>query len=360
VRESAWLPPEKRVTWDARTGVEVWQLTDGPCINHAPYFLNPAWAGQRRDLLVFTSYRAGGPDLYAARLPDGALLRLTDTGDVRPWSACVSPDGRHVYYGAPRDLRVLHVETLQTDIVAAIPHGGAADACSISPDGAEIVASSFNPEGHGTGRHALLAIETRHGTVRVLHEMDQLIVHAQFSPDGRQVLFAGEMPRLWLVERDGTGAHPLRAQTRQEWLLHEAWLNDDEIIFVHWPHALKAIRRDGTGERTIAAFNCWHPAPSAGGHLIVCDTNVPDVGLQLVDPATGERRTLCYPESSCRGSRWASPIPIWDGPVVESDYGPQWTHPHPAFTPDGRGVVFTSDRTGHPQVYIAWFPKLVF
>jgi oligogalacturonide lyase len=350
--QGTWLPSEKRVTRDARTGVEIWQLTDAPCINHAPYFLNPAWAGAQHDLLVLTSYRSGSPDLYGARLPDGSLVRLTDSGDVRPWSASVSPDGRRIFYGAGRDLRVVDVATCRTETVATIARG-AVDACSISPDGDEIVASSFDPEGAGTGRHALLAIRTAGGAVRVLHEMDQLIVHAQFSPDGRQVLFAGELPRLWLVDRDGTGAHPLRPQTRQEWLVHEAWLNDDEIIFTHWPHALKAIRRDGTGERTIAAFNCWHPAPNAAGTLVVCDTNVPDAGLQIVDVATGARRTLCYPDASCRGTRWSSATPIWDGPVVESDYGPQWTHPHPSFTPDGRGVVFTSDRTGHPQVYLA-------
>ena len=32
-------------------------------------------------------------------------------------------------------------------------------------------------------------------------------------------------------------------------------------------------------------------------------------------------------------------------------YAPQHTHPHPAFSPDGRFVVFTSDRSGYSQVY---------
>ncbi|MYB77795.1 MAG: hypothetical protein F4X83_12055, partial [Chloroflexi bacterium] len=29
-------------------------------------------------------------------------------------------------------------------------------------------------------------------------------------------------------------------------------------------------------------------------------------------------------------------------------------HPHPSFTPDGRGVVYTSDISGHAQVYLAF------
>ena len=97
--------------------------------------------------------------------------------------------------------------------------------------------------------------------------------------------------------------------------MHEAWLTDDEIIFTHWPHALKAIQRDGTGERTVGAFNCWHPAPRRDGGLIVCDTTLPDVGLQLVEPATGSRRPLCYPRASSQGHQWKEPEPVWEGPV---------------------------------------------
>jgi oligogalacturonide lyase len=37
-------------------------------------------------------------------------------------------------------------------------------------------------------------------------------------------------------------------------------------------------------------------------------------------------------------------------------YAPQHTHPHPAFSPDGKHVVFTSDRTGHAQVYEVTLP----
>ena len=38
-------------------------------------------------------------------------------------------------------------------------------------------------------------------------------------------------------------------------------------------------------------------------------------------------------------------------------YAPQHTHPHPAFSPDGRQVVFTSDRGGFAQVYVAEVPE---
>jgi Tol biopolymer transport system component len=290
----------------------------------------------------------------------------------------VTGDGRLVYYGAGRELRVVDVATARAERVGVAPGEGHVDTCSLSPDGAEIVTSAFSGESAVQGRlNALVTIRTDGSGSRTLYETIQLnerhrgrgtahnrwqcrshggfrlVGHAQFSPDGRQILFSSDLPRLWLIGRGGSDPRPLRGQTRQEWLTHESWLSDDEIVFTHWPHPLKGIRRDGSGERTIAAFNCWHAAPSPDGRLIACDTTLPDVGLVLVDPATGGRRTLCHPYASCRGSQWALPEPIWDGPTPEAAYGPQWTHPHPSFSPDGSKVVFTSDVSGHPQVYVA-------
>jgi Tol biopolymer transport system component len=36
---------------------------------------------------------------------------------------------------------------------------------------------------------------------------------------------------------------------------------------------------------------------------------------------------------------------------TDTVYGPQWTHPHPSFSPSERWIVYCSDVTGHPQVY---------
>ena len=42
----------------------------------------------------------------------------------------------------------------------------------------------------------------------------------------------------------------------------------------------------------------------------------------------------------------------WMEAANDSVYGPQWTHPHPAFSADGKYVTFASDRTGQTQVYV--------
>ena len=88
---------------------------------------------------------------------------------------------------------------------------------------------------------------------------------------------------------------------------------------------------------------------------MVADTIYPDIGLQLFDPrpGAGQPRPLCFPESSNAGAHWnTNHCPYDDGPV--NVYAPQHTHPHPNFSPDGSRVVFTSDRTGHAQIYEAF------
>ena len=42
----------------------------------------------------------------------------------------------------------------------------------------------------------------------------------------------------------------------------------------------------------------------------------------------------------------------WMEVSTDSVYGPQWTHPHPAFSADERFATFASDRGGVTQVYV--------
>lgn len=84
---------------------------------------------------------------------------------------------------------------------------------------------------------------------------------------------------------------------------------------------------------------------------MVADTNFPDTGIRIFDPrdGKGEPRTLCHPEASSIGEHWDGPFPYANGPIPV--YAPQHTHPHPSFSPDGRRVVYTSDRSGFSEVY---------
>jgi len=58
---------------------------------------------------------------------------------------------------------------------------------------------------------------------------------------------------------------------------------------------------------------------------------------------------ICLSQASNEGAHWGGAFPYNDGPVhVEAR---QHSHPHPRFAPDESSILFTSDRTGHAQLY---------
>jgi oligogalacturonide lyase len=122
---------------------------------------------------------------------------------------------------------------------------------------------------------------------------------------------------------------------------------------------------------TIADCNAWHISPNRAGTEILYDTNHPDRGILRMNVATGEERPICISESSNKGTQWAkstyalaadftkarcdqpSDALSWMETPGDTVYGPQWTHPHPAWSPDERMITFASDKSGHAQFYVA-------
>ncbi len=160
---------------------------------------------------------------------------------------------------------------------------------------------------------------------------------------------------MWIVRRDGTGNRLVykRDAAKKEWIVHETWLpGTAELVVANWPHGVIGVDIETGGVRQICTFNAWHPCVNRQGRLMCADTTFPDRGLLLFNPkdGIGEPKLLCLPQSSNRGAHWNTDhCPYDDGPVKV--YAPQHTHPHPSFSPDGKYIVFTSDRTGDAQVY---------
>jgi hypothetical protein len=142
------------------------------------------------------------------------------------------------------------------------------------------------------------------------------------------------------------------------------------LVFTIWPRALRVMDWTTREMRTIAEFNAWHITPNRAGTEVLCDTNHPDLGLHVIDVATGVPRRICLSEATSQGTQWRQSRYAlaedfaaaasagrerslsWMEMPTDSVYGPQWTHPHPSFSPDEKRVAFASDRTGHTQVYV--------
>jgi oligogalacturonide lyase len=352
------FPSESSTQVDPVSGAMVRQITAHPSIHHHPFCYVPAFddAMQR---LCFVSHRGGMPQIFVEQRGSGELMQVTDRDDLVEWSLHPSADGRYVYYtGATAGYRV-ELATLEEQQV--IDLRGTTKAAGMVAAGMGTTSLSHDgiwwavPVRRGE-RAQLLVVNTVSGAAHVACENDN-IGHPQFHPnDANLIRYGGPYDRrLWITARDGNG-HRLvyqRDVAKKEWIVHESWHpHARQILTANWPHGVMAVDIDSGATRWVTRFNAWHPMVAPSGRWMVTDTKHPDIGIQLFEIADHPTvpRLLCLSQASSRGEHWnGNHCPYDDGPV--DVYAPQHTHPHPSFSPDGSRVIFTSDRSGYPQIY---------
>ncbi len=343
---------------DPATGNRVQRLTEARAISHPPYFLQSAFTADGRSLF-FTSYRNGPAQLYRLEYPDGPIRQLTDGVAIHPYSPALSRDGSEIFYVAGSSVMAVSLETSRSRLVLEA-QGAQLGEVSLDASGDWAVAAQKRG-----GRNALLVIHMPTGTGLEI-PFDRTVIHPQFHPlEPEWIEFAADpAPRMFRVKRDGSGMECLYTHGNDEFVVHETFLGTTgDVVFTVWPYRL--CRMDWTTRelRTISDFNAWHITPNRTGSKILCDTNHPDLGLFEIDAATGARRHICLTESSNGGSQWlkntfararseaGGGALSWMEASADTVYGPQWTHPHPAYSHDERLATFASDRTGVTQVY---------
>ena len=358
--------PESNVFQDEATGAMIRQVTDHASIHHHPFYYLPAW-DDAMTRLVFVSHRTGRPEIFAELSDSHKLVQLTEQEGIHEWSVHPSHDGNYVYYTAGVGAWRVATETFKAERL--MDFGDVA----IREKGTVAAATGTTSVSHDDRFWAvpvkagdvsrLVIMDTDSGEHEVILERPS-IGHPEFHPSDSGLLrYAGHLyrDRLWVIHRDGGGNRLIyeRDEAAREWIVHETWRPASrEIVVTRWPHGVIGVDADTGAVRTVCTFNAWHAGISRQGTLMCADTTFPDVGLQLFDPldGVGRPRTLCLSASSNVGNHWNTDhCPYDDGSVKV--YAPQHTHPHPSFSPDGRRVCFTSDRTGFAQVYEATVPE---
>lgn len=366
--KGAIFPSEYSRSLDQRTGAVVHQLTNHPSINHPTYFLQSSFTADQ-SAVIFTSYRSGSAQLFEAGFPDGPIRQLTCDEPIHPFSPTIAPDDG-IFFVREGSVWRLSRETLEEVEIASF--GGQLGECSLTPLGDRFVAACKRDGGWGLAVGAIAGRETR------FIPFPRTIIHPQFNPvDPDWIEFAADpAPRMHRVRIDGSGMECLYQHDNDEFIVHETFLGaSSDLVFVVWPRALKRMDWRSRRIETIAAFNAWHITPNRRGTKILCDTVHPDIGLQLVDVADGSRKTICCPQATSQGTQWkTSRYAVaadweaarsaaekeeslsWMEMAADSVYGPQWSHPHPSFSPDETMVAFAGDRSGSAQVYVAEIP----
>ncbi len=388
MRHRMTLPPECHTFADPRTGARVRRVTNHSSIHHHPFYYLPAYDGAMTRLF-FVSHRTGRPEIWCEIRATGELQQLTNQPDLGEWSVHPSHDGRFVYYTAGQGARRVATATGVTECL--LDFGGLAGR-EAGMVGAAMGTTTLShddrfwavPVKLGPTFH-FIVIDTQTGAHETILEA-ATIGHPEFHPSDNTLLrYAGSYKqRIWVINRDGTGNRlvydrkPLAKPGQFEWIVHETWSpqpnlvphlvdkardkarDEDvkrEIITANWPNGCIGIDIDTGAVRPVCSFNAWHPSINRQGTMMCTDTTFPDIGLQLFDPrdGVGTPRTLCLPEATNEGKHWNTDHCPYDDEDYQQGkwkvYAPQHTHPHPAFSPDGRFIVFTSDCTGQSQVY---------
>ena len=350
---------------DAATGAKVWQVTDGPAISHPSYFLQSSFF-PGGDSMFYTSYASGSAQVWQASLATGESCQITRGAPIHPFSAALHPVGDTLVVTRGAGLWAIdlthHRERLILDF-----SGAELGECSISPDG-EWLTAAFK-----RGAESGLVAGRFDGSQWHAIPFPRTVIHPQFHPlDPEWIEFAGDpAPRMHRVRRDGAALECLHQHGNDEFIVHETFLRSSgDLVFTVWPHALCRMDWNTRHITTIADYNAWHIAPDRRGERILCDTNHPDEGLQIIDVATGARRPLCLSQSSNQGTQWrkssyalaedfaaarrsaTSNNLSWMENAADTVYGPQYTHPHPSWSFEEDKVAFASDRTGVTQVYV--------
>ncbi len=324
---------------DPASGRPILQLTSFPTISYGLFYGANAFVRARRSLVFFSQRRPerGAPfDLFRVDVDGANLTQMTDcdgyTGIAIAW------DGSAVWFSRHGHLWRLDPETLEEQqaclLEGADPAAGGFAA--ISHDGRYYFAQTQSP----SGEPVLLRCATDGSGTRAIARGPEVRLHWPSTDASRALIcLIRKQGSRWLIfSADYDGAN--EQLIGENIFAHSTWLHSTGRVQGCALPPERAILTQGPREPQPTAL-CrgpyfWHSASSRDGQWIVADTNWPNEGLQLVHVPSGRFGLLCHPGNSAGH--------------------PQWTHPHPFFTPDASAVVYQSDATGICQLYLVPIP----
>ncbi len=348
----------KQVLHDSKTGREIWQMTSGQFTSHAPYMYNRGFSHDEK-YLVFSSNRSGSFQLYRVEVESGETWQLTDLEDYHNLGLCVDHSGREVYFSAGNTIWAVEIESGASRLVAdfgCLSGGRPIGLCPcLTGDDSLVLIDYIRSDGA-----VALAMADAKGSkpeeVFVFPGVER-VSHPNFCPGSNDFLTIVVLPdhqdekdlppayraRSWKLNLRTRIAEPFLIVPPGFRATHEYWAPDGSKLYFHlksvpdWiPASIASIPRDGGGMKihfTSETIMLGHSSVNSSQTKIVSDSQAPDRNeLILIDLATGGHEVLCWPNASVKKE--------------------QTSHVHPAFSPSGKMIVYTSDATGWAQVYL--------
>lgn len=376
--------PEWRDYLDPLTGRRVRQLTDSAAEDYHLYFYNPSVTPDS-NYVVFISERTGVSNLFRLDLQSGLITQLTDAQPVRAeyWpfttavqgvGAClpaIGSGGQEVFYFEGTDLFAVGIESMNRRQLLSLSTDRRPSMLQADASGETLVFATWDEalfmersqrayagEKFSDERFfqettsTIMRVQARTGRAEeVLCKEKFWINHVHLNPLHRDlILFCheyGELPdRMWLLDVANQKCEPVPGQGTDEWYQHEFWSADGGRICFHG--GVVGDNNQGfcgwctpDGESYTKAFH--HTSGRAYAHYNLH----PDGKTMVTD---GEARPGCISKVYLHHGRQVFEVLCRHDSYTFGD--DQRCHPHPSFTPDGRQVIFTSNRTGTSNIYL--------
>lgn len=351
-------PAEHKIFTALESGLTVIQLTAHPADDSVLYFTSNSFAADSRGL-VFASRRTGAWNLFYLNLRDFSFVQLTDGQNISGTGADVCAATHEAFYRDGDQIKAVHLQTLVERTSATVPKGySVGPTVSVTASGRELAFSISEKIELTTKTNVIYSDLDEHFEKRpwsaVLtgrtdgtgwHEIarqQKWISHAMISPTNPNLILYGHEgrwerveQRMWLVNGDGTANRPLRPEETPALRIgHEFWFADGRHVGYQAPRSVGvADAADGSFHEYATPFSDGHVQASPDGKLFVGDGSDREPFLNLYRLENGQ---------------------LTGGPIYrhDSSRSQQHWHPHPAFSPDGKYVIFTSSQGGNGNVYL--------
>ena len=362
---SEWIPRERCED----SGAQVFQLTSAPLIHSHIYPESPVFTRDSR-FFIYACFSSGGNtrEYWLCEVGSWRLYQMTDEAPVS--GPVISPDGEHVYYVWERSAEELvlvrrNLWSLRREEIAVARDVSRPYVLgTMSPDGRCYATRVMRADGTA----GILRYDVVGGEARVIHQHPEIFnAHPQWEPgrggdiliqhnrggslDGRGQVIRLVGPQggaLYLIDPEGENVRPLAIGTPHTPRIqgHQCWLGSAGRVLATLGEDFEREGKkgnlvtvaEGDDAPTVMSGGRYfcHVSAAPDGRYWICDEN-PSGDVYVGSSETG-RHALLARSGSVFGS-------------------PQYTHPHPFMSPDGRYAFFNSIRSGVPHIYACTIPE---